>query len=503
MDISARSGRIEKLRGDAIVLGIPQGQRRLSGFLKSVDTALGNAISDLLRSGDFRGERNELWVLPSGGRISARRVILVGLGKMRGPRLEILRQASGTAACRAQDMGLKSIITTLHKSGGGRFPLGLRAQAAVEGSVLGTYRFTRFNTEGEEKNLRKLCLWAESRSELGELHSGIEQGHVISDAANMVRDLVNLPAEEATPTFLGEKARRIAEECGISCSVFGPDEIRKMGMGGLIGVSKGSSEPPRFIVLEYMPEISEGKTLVVIGKGLTFDSGGLSLKSSQGMEDMKMDKAGGAAVLGIVQAVSKLRLPIHLVGIVPATENLPGGSAMKPGDILRTFSGKTIEVISTDAEGRLIIADALGYARKFNPDAIIDIATLTGACIIALGKVATGMLGNDRSLMGMIRKAGELSGERVWELPLWEEYDEQIKSDIADMKNVGGREAGAITAAAILKKFAQEYPWAHLDIAGTAWTDKPKPYTPKGATGVGVRLIVQFVKDWVGEMAQG
>jgi leucyl aminopeptidase len=289
--------------------------------------------------------------------------------------------------------------------------------------------------------------------------------------------------------MLAQTAKDIAENNGLRWKILDKDEMRKLGMGALLAVASGSREPPKLITLEYKPPKRGLDTVVIIGKAITFDSGGLSLKPPENMDKMKHDMGGGAAAMGIIQAASQLKLPIHLVAFIPATENLPGGSAYRPGDILTSLSGKTIEVISTDAEGRLILADALAYAHRTKPKAIIDLATLTGACIIALGQNVAGMMGNDEELKAKVRSAADRTGEKVWELPLWEEYEEQIKSDIADVKNVGGRPAGTITGGAFLQKFVGEYPWVHLDIAGPVWTDKDKPYIPKGATGVGVRLV--------------
>jgi leucyl aminopeptidase len=271
--------------------------------------------------------------------------------------------------------------------------------------------------------------------------------------------------------------------------------MQKLGMGALLGVAAGSAQPPKFIIVEYR---GGGKKpfVALVGKTITFDSGGISLKPPENMDKMKDDMSGGAAVLGAIQNAAALKLPLNIVGLLPATENMPGGRACKPGDILTTLSGQTIEVLNTDAEGRLILSDALAYACRYKPAVIVDIATLTGACRVALGQEATGMLGNDEKLKQKVREAGEKSGERVWELPLWDGYVELIKSDIADMKNTGGRDGGVITAAALLSKFVQKYPWVHLDIAATAWTDKDRPYTPKGATGIGVRLLTQFLRDF-------
>ncbi len=279
--------------------------------------------------------------------------------------------------------------------------------------------------------------------------------------------------------------------------------MKKIGMNALLGVARGSSEPAKFIILQYRGRRKSGAPIVLVGKGLTFDSGGISIKPSEKMDEMKTDMAGGAAVMGAIMAAADLKLPVHVVGLIPATENLPGGRAYKPGDILKSLSGRTIEVITTDAEGRLILADALTYALRYKPAAVIDLATLTGACIVALGDHVIGMMGTGEALKSDIRAAADMTGERVWELPLWEDYDELIKSDIADFKNSGGRAGGAITAAAFLKQFVDNVPWVHLDIAGPSWLAKDRPYIPKGASGVGVRLMVRFLREAAARHGEG
>ena len=298
-----------------------------------------------------------------------------------------------------------------------------------------------------------------------------------------------------TPAILAKTARKMAAANKIKCTVLSRPQIERLGMGAFLGVAKGSQEPPKFIILEYNGGKKGGKPIVIVGKSITFDSGGISLKPSEGMGKMKYDMSGGAITLGVLRAASMLRLPLNLVGLLPATENMPSGTASRPGDVLRSMSGRTIEIISTDAEGRLALADALFYATRYKPRWIIDIATLTGACVVALGNHATGMLGNDEELKERVVKAGEKVWERVWEMPLWDDYFEQIKSPIADMKNSGGREGGVMTAAILLSKFVEGYPWVHLDIAGVAWNDKERAYSPVGASAIGVRLIAQLLMD--------
>jgi len=335
----------------------------------------------------------------------------------------------------------------------------------------------------------------ETADEIGSLGEGLRMGKIISEAVCMTRDLVNAPGNSITPTALAQKAQQIAKEHGMDCQVMGVSQAEAMGMGAFAAVAKGSQEPGKFITLEY----NKGKgldTIALVGKGITFDSGGISIKPSERMERMKDDMSGAAAVLATMKAASELRLPLHLVGIIPATENLPGGRAYKPGDVLKTLSGQTVEVISTDAEGRLILSDSLYYSLRYQPKAIVDLATLTGACVIALGDYVIGLFGNDEPLVKRIEEASKKTGEKVWRLPLWDEYFEYLKSDVADFRNVGTRSAGAIIGGIFLNKFVEKTPWVHLDIAGPASIDKERPYIPSGGTGVGVRLLIQLLRDW-------
>jgi leucyl aminopeptidase len=329
------------------------------------------------------------------------------------------------------------------------------------------------------------------------IESEVQKAQIITQAVYFTRDLISAPSNEMTPSIMALKAREIAKKKNVICKVLDKAKMKELGMNSLLGVAQGSNEEPKFIILEYSGGKKNEAPVVLVGKGLTFDSGGISIKPAEKMDEMKSDMSGGAAVMGTVMAAADLELPLNIIGLIPATENMPGGKAYKPGDILKSYSGKNIEVINTDAEGRLILADALTYASKYKPAAIIDIATLTGACIIALGDDVIGMLGTDDKLKKEINKAAENTGELVWEMPLWECYHEQIKSDIADYKNSGGRAAGTITAAAFLSKFVGDFPWVHLDIAGPAWSSKDKPYIPKGASGVAVRLLVEFLRNRV------
>ncbi|HEX2729879.1 MAG TPA: leucyl aminopeptidase, partial [Rubrobacteraceae bacterium] len=368
------------------------------------------------------------------------------------------------------------------------------AQAAAEGAALGLYRFTNYKTNAESANAQELeildLILAEAADE-GGAKRGVEVGTAMAAGANLARDLANEPSNTATPEYLAECAREIAARHGMDVEVFDRAGIEAADLVGLATVGRSAVNEPRFIVLEHRGG-ADAAPVVLVGKAVTFDSGGISIKPSAGMEDMKFDMSGGAAVLGAMETVGTLGLPINVVALVPATENLPGGGAFKPGDVLRMGCGKTVEILSTDAEGRLILADALTYARRYEPAAVIDCATLTGACIVALGHHASGLMGNEEALISEVQAAGEKAGERAWPLPLFEEYTEQIKGDTADIKNTGGRYGGALTAGAFLKEFAA-YPWAHLDVAGTAFGKKGNSYTPKGATGTPARSLVEFL----------
>ncbi|MCZ6601943.1 MAG: leucyl aminopeptidase, partial [Planctomycetota bacterium] len=372
------------------------------------------------------------------------------------------------------------------------------ARAFAEGIHLGSYRFDPYKTGANEKKavpLRSATLFLPGRKGARQAASAAHLGEVVATSANLARDLGNTPSNDATPSYLARTAQGIARKRKLSCRVMNEAEMKRLRMGALLGVARGSREKPRFIILEHRGKRAAAETIVLVGKGITFDSGGISLKPPLKMEDMKFDMCGGAAVLGILDAVGQLGLKNHIVGLVPCTENLPGGSAQKPGDVVRTLSGKTIEVINTDAEGRLILADALAYAKRYRPAAVIDLATLTGACIIALGHHAGALMGTDDRLNHALLGAGERTGERIWQLPIWPEYKKQIESVVADVKNTGGRPAGSITAALFLKEFIGDYPWAHLDIAGVAWTEMTSPIQDKGATGFGVRLVVDYLLD--------
>jgi leucyl aminopeptidase len=498
MKISVMSGRIEKQKTDGAVLLLFEGEK-LSKAPARVDQALGGMITRLVKRGDFKAKPGSAHLLYPSGLIAPERLLLAGLGKRADFTLNRLRQAAGKAAPALRAVGATDVTFLIDGLDRSQEEHG---QSVAEGSMLGLYRFLKYKTReenGREKDIQKITLLAETASVVKPLLRGAKTGGVIAESTAMVRDMVNSPSADMTPAVVSAKAREIARQFGLRVEVFDRRQMTKLGMGALLGVASGSVQPPKFVVVEYR---RGGKKpfIVLVGKTVTFDSGGISIKPAENMDRMKDDMSGGAAVLGAIRAAAALKLPLNIAGLLPATENMPSGSAYKPGDVLRTLSGQTIEIINTDAEGRLVLSDALAYACRYKPAVIVDIATLTGACAIALGQEAIGMLGTDVKFKKMMCEAGTATGERVWELPLWEEYYDQIKSDIADMKNTGGRAGGVITAAALLSKFVQNYPWVHLDIASTAWSDKERPYTPKGATGIGVRLLTEFLSTCVREV---
>lgn len=505
MQLAVKRDKPELVAADVLVVFLRQ-EKSLAprSVVAQLDARLEGRIRDYLDSGDFSGALNSTALVRTGGKIQAPRVLLVGLGKPDAFQLDVVRQASATAATAARRLGVSSVA--LLPPAGALDPVEV-GQALTEGALLGLYTLKRYKTaaENEDKdNLRELYLLASASPAQRALENGVKRGQIIAAAVNMARDLSNSPGNEVNPSYLAKQAQEIAAKTGLRCHVLDADGMREHGMGCLLGVSQGSNQPPAFIILEHAPKGAQAKPIVLVGKGITFDSGGISIKPAANMEDMKMDMSGGAAVLGTMQALAQLGYPRRVVGLVPASENLPNGNAVKPGDILRAMSGKTVEVINTDAEGRLILADALAYAvQEFKPACIVDLATLTGAVVVALGSQATGMMGTDKALMDRLRAAGDASAERVWELPLFEEYSKQIKSDFADIKNVSsGREAGSIIGGAFLKEFVGDTPWVHLDIAGTAWTRENRAYIPKGATGVGIRLLVTALEDMLEEPTQ-
>ncbi len=422
-------------------------------------------------------------------------VFLIGVGDKSQLTNEKIRRAAAGSIKAARLAKAKSVVISTLESTVEQLSDYETAHSIVEGVKLGHYRFDKYLTQEKEKAEVETVMVALETVDSTIGKKAVHDADILCDAVYLTRDLSNAPANEVYPEVLAQTASSMAKKYNIQARILDEKQIRKLKMGGLLAVNSGSARPPRFITLEYKGNPKTRDWYAIVGKGITFDSGGISIKPSAGMSEMKMDMAGAAAVIGTMQAVAALKIPVNVAGIAPCTENLPSGSAYKPGDVVTTMSGITIEVDNTDAEGRIILSDGLYYAQRYRPKAIIDLATLTGAVVVALGMHATGMFGTSEEVMAQLKDAGEKTYERVWQLPIFEEYEKQIKSDIADVKNVGGRWAGAITAALFLKKFVGDYPWVHLDIAGTAMLDEATEYSPKGGSGVGVRLLTQFFKQ--------
>ncbi len=496
MKIVTKFGTPETESTEALVVGLYENSKNVPPELESCNKSTGRLLSHLLESRDFRGKLNEAVVVPTYQKISPKRIVLVGFGKFEDLSFERIRQAVGTASRLIQAKQLNNFSLLLCKWKD--VSVEDAAQSMVEGALLSLYHFTMYKTfkKGEKTNIKGLSLLVQDKAILPLVKSAVKNAQTVAESVCFARDLVNMSGSDATPSFMAERAKEIAKKTDVKCTILSTPVLKRIGMGGVLTVSKGSSEPPKFVILEHKAPKKTDETVVIVGKGLTFDSGGLCLKPGKGMDLMKGDMAGGAAILGTFRALSSLKPSVNVIGLVPCVENMPNDTAMKPGDIIKCLSGKTVEVINTDAEGRLVLADALSYAKRYKPDAVIDIATLTGSCVVALGTFASGMFGNNSELKERIRKAGESCYERVWELPLWDEYQELIKSHIADIKNVGGKYGGSITAACFLSKFVEDYPWVHLDIAGTFMVEKDTPYVRRGATGVGVRLLIHLIQNW-------
>lgn len=491
---------LEKHTTPLLALSCFEGAEGVPEPLRAIDQALDGQLAEIFERGDFKARTGDtLLVYPRKGKMGAERLLLVGLGKAESIDAERVRRAAGTAVKRAAQLGVDRLSVAFRSgSGAGLLDPESIGQALAEGAVLGAYRFDEFKSAREDEDpprtrVQNVELLETDAGAAEAIERGARIGTALAEGENLARTLGNLPGNVATPSYLAEQALEISRAYGMKATILGPEELRAEGMEALLAVAQGSQQEPRLIVLEHRKGPAGSRPLVFVGKGLTFDSGGISIKPAAGMEEMKFDMCGGAAVLGAMRAIGELQIPLDIVAIVPSSENLPSGTALKPGDIIGTHLGRTIEVVNTDAEGRLILADALSYAQRFEPAAIIDAATLTGACVIALGHHASAALGNDEALLEEVRQAGVKAGERAWPLPMFDEYREQLKSDYADLKNTGGRAGGAITAAWFLREFVGDTPWVHLDVAGTAFGDGKLSYQVKGATGAPTRLFLEWV----------
>ncbi len=489
--IDVRSGPPGPVDADMLAVLLPH-EARLEELRAIIDERLVRALDHLLTSGGFRPDPNATELIAS-DRPAVPHLLAVGAGELSGVHADAVRQMAGVAMRAARAKRQTSLALLVDPRIGERVSWPAAAQAAAEGLMLGDWSFDDLRGEAGREKLNPLPERAVVLIPV--VSSGAEaavlRGRTLADAQNYARGLVTRPGNVATPTYLSIQAEQLGERSGLQVQSWGPDRLRELGFGAILAVARGSEQEPRFILLEHAG--ADEPPFVLIGKGVTFDAGGLSLKPAAGMADMKYDMAGAAAVLGALRAAAELGLARRVVGLIPATENLPSGRAIKPGDVIRGLAGISIEVDNTDAEGRLILSDAIAYANRLQPQAVIDVATLTGACVIALGHHAIGMMSPNDDLAAALTTAGEQTGERVWRLPLWPEYRKQLDSSIADIKNTGGRPASTITAGLFLKEFVGDYPWGHLDIAGTAWTEDELPYHPKGATGIGVRLLIEWL----------
>jgi leucyl aminopeptidase len=493
LDIRVATTDVTAYRGDALVVNLFEGVKQPGGATGAVDRALGGAIAALIKDGEIKGKWSERTVVHTLGKIPAERVLVTGLGKQAEFTVDRARAVIGEALRHLRRLGVRRAATILHGAGAGGFAAEAAAQATAEGAILGLYRFLRYkknDDEADRKEISELRILERDAAKVAGIRAGVAKGRILAEAANFARDLVNEPGNVLTPPELANRAAAMARRARLRVTILRPPEMRRLGMGGLLGVARGSQEPPRLIVLEHRGGRRGGPTLGLVGKGVTFDSGGISIKPAERMEEMKGDMAGAAAMIAAMQAIAALKVPLHVLAVTPCTENLPSGTALKPGDVIRAMNGKAMEIINTDAEGRLILADALCYARKLGATHLVDAATLTGACVVALGHFRTGAFTNDEEWLAQVRAASEEAGEKIWQLPMDPEYDELIKAETGEIKNTGGRWGGAITAAKFLENFVEKTPWVHLDIAGTSDTDKEKGYTVKGATGVPVRTLV-------------
>lgn len=476
---------------DTLIIGISDAVK-IPDQLNIGDKQLIAIIGDIMRDQANCSKFGETTIIQPVSGIGAKRVLLLGLGKKDSLNKDKLRSLAAIGVRAAQKCQSKTITIMISQESSS---VNDTIQAFVEGAILGSYQFRYYKTEKNNYELDNLIIASNELKEKHEIEKTIEYSKVIGQSVNFARDLVNHPSSYMTPTQMARHAMRIAQTSGMDISILEKEDLEEQKMNAFLAVSKGSDEPPKMIVLKYTGNISSNEYIAFVGKGITFDSGGISLKPSANMEEMKGDMAGGAAVLGAMQAIGYIKPKTNIIAVIPCTENMPSGRALKPGDVVTSMSGKTIEIISTDAEGRLVLADAITYARKIGATKFIDVATLTGACVVALGNVTSAIVTNSPDLSKQVLRAAQQTGEKMWEMPGFDEYNEQIKSDIADLKNSGGRMAGAITAGLFISNFVGNLPWVHIDIAGTSDTDKTKGYNIKGATGVGVRTLIQLAEN--------
>ncbi len=499
VELKTRTVDFSKCKTDMLVVGMFSDVEGLDKLNTQLNNKLDGAIKKLIELGDFKAAEGNNAIVYSNENIGTQRILLVGLGEKKKATLDTVRKAASNAAKKAVDTKIDTISLTIHKAFGRRFDLSAMGRAMAEGTYFGSYRYDEFVTESENGRSDSLKVEViDSDSAITrKLNKGLSIGAAIGKAQSYARTLANRPANVINPITLAAAAKKLAGGLkNLDCTVFDEKQLATKGMGGVLAVGSGSQNKPRFIILKYKSNnkaASRQPIVALVGKAITFDSGGISIKPAANMDQMKLDKTGGIAVLATMKAVAELGLPINVYGIIPSAENLPSGSSYRPGDIITTFSGKTVEVQNTDAEGRMLLCDAISYAAKQKYDIIIDIATLTGACMVALGKYMAGLMGNDEKLIKQLQKASENSGEKVWPMPSGDEYAQEMKSKIADLKNIGSKWGGACTAAAFLRQFVGDVKWAHLDIAGMDIFSKPTGFSAVGSTGFGVRLLTTYL----------
>jgi leucyl aminopeptidase len=488
LEFSTKAGSPDRLKTGCVVAGVFE-SRRLSDAARILDRAANGRIASILRQDDWEGKLGSTLLLHAVSGVSAERVLLVGLGKEDDFGLKQYRDAARAAVRALNESGASDAVLYFSELPVKNGDPGWTAMhlASVAGDA--SYRFDRLKSKKDNKRRQIKLAVGLTKKPAAAVGRALECGAALAGGMSLAKDLGNLPSNICTPSYLAKQAEELAREYKLKCQVFEEKDMQKLGMGALLAVTKGSREPAKLVVLQYQGASKKDRPVVLVGKGITFDTGGISLKPSAEMDEMKYDMSGAGSVLGTIKAVAEMRLAINVVGIIPTCENMPGGNATKPGDVVTSMSGQTIEILNTDAEGRLILCDALTYAERFDPAAVVDIATLTGACVIALGHVATGLYANDDQLAEELLSAGKVAWDRAWQMPLWDDYQEQIKSPFADMANIGGRPAGSVTAACFLARYAKKYKWAHLDIAGTAW----RSGKDKGSTARPVPLLTAFL----------
>jgi leucyl aminopeptidase len=488
---------ITKIKYDLIIVNIFEGVKIPGGATGAIDKFLNGLITELIANGEISGKIESFSIIHTQGKIPSKRVAIIGLGKKEEFDTDTIRKVGATVVKAAKSIKAKNVATILHGGGIGGIKIRDAGQALVEGAISKNYSFREFITVNDDSfQIENLIIVENDINKIELIKKASHFGETIANAVNKIRNLVNSPSNYATPALLAQRAQQISTKLNLNLNVIGLNEAKKLGMGAFYAVAKGSKEPAKIVIMSYKSTVKSKETIALIGKGITFDSGGISLKPSRKLEEMKNDMAGAATIIESMDVIAQFKPNVNVMAVCPLTENMPSGEAQKPGDIIKSLSGKTIEVISTDAEGRLILADAITYAKQKGATKIVDIATLTGGCVTALGDVAAGVMGNDDKFSDSLIKHSRKCGEKMWVLPMFNEYEDYLKSDIADIKNcMDNGKASPITGAIFLKKFVEDIPWIHIDIAGTAYLNSDRGYNVKGATGFGLKTIVSYVCD--------